>query len=76
MKLINFELIITFFFRSKSCSLFIVLLIVLCQNSNDRIDLIIKLLDCAVVLFDKINNLFAFSYIMEAFNHPQVNNYF
>lgn len=47
-------------------------MIVLCQNSTDRIDLIIKLVDCAVVLFDKLNNLYAFSYIIEAFNHPNV----
>ncbi len=51
-------------------------MIVLCQNCDDRIELLIKLIDCAVVLIDKLNNLYAFSYLIAAFNHPQVNKIF
>ena len=60
--------------RYKTGSLFLVLMIVLCQNTNDRIELIIKLLDCAMYLFDNIKNLFGFGYIMEAFEHDQVTH--
>ena len=47
-------------------------MIVLCQNSSDRIEMIVKLLDCAHYLFETIHNLFAFAYIMEVFEHEQV----
>ena len=47
-------------------------MIVLCQNSSDRVEMIVKLLDCAHYLFETIHNLYAFAYIMEAFEHEQV----
>lgn len=61
--------------RYKSSSSFFSLMILLCQNSNNRINLIIKLLDCALHLFENLRNLFAFAYLMEAFEHIQVKIY-
>jgi hypothetical protein len=48
-------------------------MVVLCQNPTDRIDLIIKLLDSAMYLFDTIHNFFGFSYIIEALDHIKVS---
>lgn len=59
--------------RFNSSKLFLMLMIVLCQDKNERINLIINLLDCAFYLFEKLRNLFAFCYIMEAFNDERVS---
>ncbi len=59
--------------RFISSKLFLMLMIVLCQDKNERINLIINLLDCAFYLFEKLRNLFAFCYIMEAFNDEKVS---
>jgi hypothetical protein len=59
--------------RFNSSKLFLMLMIVLCQDKSERINLIINLLDCAFYLFEKLRNLFAFSYIMEAFNDERVS---
>ena len=58
--------------RYKTAASFFSLMIVLCQNGNNRVNLIIKLLDCALNLVEKLRNLFGFAYIMEAFEHDQV----
>lgn len=60
--------------RHKTFKLFICLLITLCQlNSELRVHLLIVWIDCAYYLFEKLKNLFAFNYVMEALNHEQVS---
>jgi hypothetical protein len=59
--------------RHKTFKLFISLLISLCQISTElRCKFIILWIDCAFYLFEKLRNLYAFSYIIEALNHEKV----
>lgn len=58
--------------RYESCSLFFALQLVLCQNLDDRLELTIRLLDCAMHLFDTFGNLFGFGYVMASFELPEV----
>ena len=59
--------------RHKTFKLFICLLISLCQTTVDlRIKFIILWIDCAFYLFEKLKNLYAFSYVMEALNNEKV----
>ncbi len=58
--------------RYESCSLFLALTIVLCQNASDRLELVVRLLDCALHLFDTLGNLLGFGYVMAAFEHAAV----
>lgn len=58
--------------RHNTFTLFIALIICICQIDELRVGYLILWIDCAFYLFDKLKNFYAFSYVMNALNHTQV----
>lgn len=58
--------------RHVTASLFLTLIVVLCQNTDERHEMILTLVDCALYLLERLKNLLAFSYFMQALNSSHV----